>query len=283
MSTDLEELVNALLYEGYALYPYTPGAVKNATPTPFGIVYPPSHAEHAPAGYDHLRLEAALAAETGAELEASVRFLQASGDGHAGTERRVDLPRTPLAELAGDGVSTEFEFEGANTIRGRLRMRANELDSGLTRVRASVHNDSEPTEDVEGRSTALRWSLLSTLPLVTVHGGSFEAAADHGELESVNTWPVLATEDDSVVMGAAIMLPDHPELAPESKGSLFDGTEIEEALLLHVQTLSDPEREAIEEGDPAVRAMIQRAVAATPEDIFRLHGRLTIRDPEEAS
>ena len=38
--TDLEQLVDTLLYEGYALYPYTPGATKNATPTPFGIVYP---------------------------------------------------------------------------------------------------------------------------------------------------------------------------------------------------------------------------------------------------
>jgi len=33
----LDELIDALLYEGYALYPYTPGATKNATPTPFGI------------------------------------------------------------------------------------------------------------------------------------------------------------------------------------------------------------------------------------------------------
>ena len=40
----LEQLVDSLLYEGYALYPYTPGATKNATPTPFGIVYPPAYA-----------------------------------------------------------------------------------------------------------------------------------------------------------------------------------------------------------------------------------------------
>ena len=38
------EIVRSLLYEGYALYPYTPGATKNATPTPFGIVYPPVYA-----------------------------------------------------------------------------------------------------------------------------------------------------------------------------------------------------------------------------------------------
>jgi hypothetical protein len=75
------------------------------------------------------------------------------------------------------------------------------------------------------------------------------------------------------------VLPDHPQLAPESAGSLFDGTEIEEALLLHVQALSDAEREEISQQDPAVRAMIERAAAATPEDLKRLHGRVTMRDP----
>ena len=44
------------------------------------------------------------------------------------------------------------------------------------------------------------------------------------------------------MLGAAIMLPDHPELAPESLGNLFDNTEIEEALLLHVHALSEDER-----------------------------------------
>ena len=57
MKAAVEELVESLLYEGYALYPYTPGATKNATPTPFGIVYPPAYAEGSPATFDHLRLE----------------------------------------------------------------------------------------------------------------------------------------------------------------------------------------------------------------------------------
>ena len=72
------------------------------------------------------------------------------------------------------------------------------------------------------------------------------------------------------MLGAAIVLPDHPQLAPESRGSLFDDTEIEEALLLHVHALSDAEREEIAAGDPAVREMVDRALASTPEDIVRL-------------
>ena len=69
---------------------------------------------------------------------------------------------------------------------------------------------------------------------------------------------------DDAVLGAAIVLPDHPQIAPESRGGLFDSTEIEEALLLHVHALSDAEREEIERQDPAVREMVARAAAATP-------------------
>ena len=72
---------------------------------------------------------------------------------------------------------------------------------------------------------------------------------------------MLASAADDVVVGAAIVLPDHPQIAPESRGGLFDSTEIEEALLLHVQALRDAEREEIEQQDPAVREMIARAAA----------------------
>ena len=50
--TALEQLIESLLFEGYSLYPYTPTATKNATPTPFGIVYPPTYAA---AARQHLR------------------------------------------------------------------------------------------------------------------------------------------------------------------------------------------------------------------------------------
>jgi hypothetical protein len=52
----LDELVTTLLWEGYALYPYTPGATKNATPTPFGIVYPPAYAQGSPTTFDRIRI-----------------------------------------------------------------------------------------------------------------------------------------------------------------------------------------------------------------------------------
>jgi hypothetical protein len=81
------------------------------------------------------------------------------------------------------------------------------------------------------------------------------------------------------VLGAAIILPDHPRIAPESHGNLFDNTEIEEALVLHVHALSDSEREQAASQDPVVREMLERTLAVTPQEIIGLHSGLK-RDTE---
>jgi hypothetical protein len=282
--TDVDELVQTLLYEGYALYPYTPGATKNATPTPFGIVYPPVYAEGSPTTFDHLRLACLVQGDADALLNVEVHFLEPSGARHEAVARRVDLPATRIGDVAKESVTVGFEFDA---VRGRTRMDAQALGSDLWRVTACVHNLSDVPEGLD-RAGALRHGLLSTHVLARVLGNarflSPIAPPEHAApaamtCVSVNTFPVLAVDDDSALLGAAIMLPDHPQLAPESKGDLFDGTEIEEALLLHVLALSDGERAQMAEQDPTVRAMLERAIAATPEDIKNLHGRVTIRDP----
>ena len=86
------------------------------------------------------------------------------------------------------------------------------------------------------------------------------------------------------MLGAAIVLPDHPQIAPESRGGLFDSTEIEEALLLHVQALSDAEREEIARAATRRCARWSRAPRRRrPRTSSRLHGRVTLRDPRRPS
>ena len=253
----MNELVDTLLYEGYALYPYTPGATKNATPTPFGIVYPPAYAAASSATFDHLVLQGQL--EDGGEVSAEVRFLAPAGERHQAVAQAV--------ALAGPGQ----EHFAVGDLRVLVR-----LDVG-ERVTLRVENRTDAPADLD-RAGALRHSLLSTHPILRVRGGRFVSPLETA-CASVNTWPVLATPEDDTLLGAAIVLPDHPQIAPESRGSLFDGTEIEEALLLHVHALSDGERAAIEEQDLAVRDMVARAAATTPADVLALHGRVTLRDP----
>jgi hypothetical protein len=262
----LDRLLDTLLYEGYALYPYTPGATKNATPTPFGIVYPPAYAALQPSTFDHLRLECEAVPGTRAELRAEVRFLAPSGERHKAEPQRLALPPIPF----GEEVGQEFALGGLTL---RLRVRATDG----RRIRFCVHNTTEAPADLE-RAGALRHSLISTHPVLRITDGRFVSALE-SDCSSVNTGPVLASPDDDVMIGAAIVLPDHPQLAPESLGNLFDSTEMEEALLLHVHALSDEERAEIERQDPTVSDMVARAATTTPEQILALHGRLTMRDP----
>src|ERR1700758_4375533 len=97
----LDELVSTLLYEGYALYPYTPGSAKNATPTPFGIVYPPVYASECAGAYDHARLECLAKLPhppPGSTLTGELRYLAPSGDGHRAAEHHVTLGPVAIGE-----------------------------------------------------------------------------------------------------------------------------------------------------------------------------------------
>ena len=255
----MNELVDTLLYEGYALYPYTPGATKNATPTPFGIVYPPAYAETLPSAYDHLELRCVVEGDD-PEIECEVRFLAPSGERHRAEPQRA----------AGPG---DFRF-GELAVHVAITREGDE-------VCLRVENRTEAPAGLD-RGEALRLSLISTHPLLTVKRGRFLSQLD-APCRSVNTWPVLASAADDVMLGAAIILPDHPQIAPESRGNLFDNTEIEEALVLHVQVLSDAERAEIERQDPAVREMIERAGAVTPDELRKLHGRMTLEPPQPSA
>ncbi len=168
-------------------------------------------------------------------------------------------------------MSTQFDG-------GRLTLRSEARGDGSVVVRCCVHNTARGAGGARPRRRAGPLADLDAARRADL-GGQFRSPLD-GAPTSVNTYPVLATEADDAVLGTTNVLPDHPQIAPESRGGLFDSTEIEEALLLHVQVLSDAERAEIERADPAVREMIARAAAATPEDIIALHGRVEIRDPE---
>ena len=271
-------LVEALLWEGYALYPYTPTATKNATPTPFGIVYPPAYAAGLASTYDHLELRCALRCEATATLAAEVWFLAPAGEGHRASEQRLALPPATVVDLR-SRLEREATVAGALTVA--IAMWAEPVADAELEIVLRIENRT-PCADGLSRAAALARSLVSTHPVLRVDGGRFVSPLDR-PCGGANTFPVLAADDDSAVVGTAIVLPDHPQIAPESQGGLFDSTEIEEALLLHVQALSDAEREEISRADPAVRAMVERAAAVTPRELAGLHGRVTLRDPQTTS
>ena len=77
------------------------------------------------------------------------------------------------------------------------------------------------------------------------------------------------------MLASPIILEDHPRIAPESPGDLFDGGEIDQMLVLNILALTDEEKAEMRASDPRAREILERTESLTDEQLMRLHGRLT--------
>ena len=113
-------VADAVLFEGYALYPYRPSALKNRERLAFGTLFPLGSREVAD-GAEPWELACELlveGAESGA-VEARLRFL------HSEDVREVDLGPVAVRALAGTGpLVVPFRFEGEAAVAGELELSA---------------------------------------------------------------------------------------------------------------------------------------------------------------
>ena len=74
------------------------------------------------------------------------------------------------------------------------------------------------------------------------------------------------------MLSSPIILYDYPQIAPESAGDLFDGTEIDEILALRILTLTEDEKREMRDGDERARQILERTEALPEEQFLKLHG-----------
>ncbi|CAN5726565.1 hypothetical protein BH20CHL5_BH20CHL5_12750 [soil metagenome] len=327
-----ERVADAVLFEGYLLYPYRASSSKNQVRWQFGVVAPRGHVEAGGSETWQMQTECLVEPSHDAPtLRVRVRFLHLqartvekaldpAGEGfepadslevkgeqilpwEEAVEERIDLPVMDLCSLVdaarsfplevSGGRDIEFVSDAAEAIIGRIvrtrwpiagvvQMEAEEVD-GFLRVRIRIENLSPLSEaDAPGRDAALRCSLLSAHTLLAIRGGSFvslldtppEAGRAVGLLANRHTFPVLVGEPDQrdVMLSSPIILYDHPQIAPESPGDLFDSTEIDEILTLRILTLTDEEKREARATDERARRILDRSEAIPPEIFERLHG-----------
>jgi hydrogenase maturation protease len=150
-----------------------------------------------------------------------------------------------------------------------------------------IQNDAPlPEASVEDRDQALLRALASTHALLGVNHGEFVSLLDPPERwraaasACVNrgVWPVLVGEEGQrdTMLASPIILYDYPQVAPESPGDFFDGTEIDEMLMLRIMTLSDAEKQAMVAVDPRANELLARTETLAREQMASLHG--TFRD-----
>ncbi len=294
--TTVEQIADAILYEGYILYPYRASALKNGQRWNFGVLYPPAYAA-AQRGSDASTMQCECLAR-GHNLSVTVRFLQllTRDAWQEAITRQVNTHAPGLHSFAFPACE---DRDAAGIVRrqekieGSIEVDVRPLRDGWSRVSVRISNCGAfevPAEDSAAwptRESALRRSLVSTHAILRVPGGEFASLLDppeelrqlSAECSNVGLWPVLAGDaaPPDTMLASPIILYDHPQIAPESAGALFDGTEIDEILSLRILTLTDDEKREMRETDPKTRSLLERTEALDAEQWMALHG--VMRDP----
>src|SRR4029453_4511177 len=133
-----------------------------------------------------------------------------------------------------------------------------------------------------GRAVPLRRSLIAAHSLIGIDRGVFLSLLDPPEwakpaaeaCQNLHTWPVLIGDEGrrDAMLSSPILLYDHPTIAPESPGDLFDATEIDEILTLRTMALTEEEKREARATDERAAAIIDRVDNMPPELLERLHG-----------
>ena len=174
----------------------------------------------------------------------------------------------------------------SHPFKARSLLNATRVADDLFKLHVQVKNLT-PLERPPGqtsRDTALMQSLVSAHTLLGVVNGQFVSLLEPPEnlqdlstsCENVGAWPVLvgAEGERDTMLASPIILYDYPQIAPESPGDLFDGTEIDEILALRIMTMTDDEKREMRNTDDRARKILERTEALPVEHLAKLHGTL---------
>jgi hypothetical protein len=310
--TSVEKIADAVLYEGYILYPYRPSAVKNRQRFNFGVLYPREYCD-LELGSDawEMRTECLVQGSACTTVEPKVRFLQLVGQPilaaagfqpalfacedacsrhtwQEGQERDVSTPPFTLESIRVHPHRHEFVFPGAEaakTLEGELELGALQLEESLFKVTLNIRNVARlEAANTLTRDQVLLRSLVSVHSILHAVGGEFVSSFDPPEhlkpaaagCQNTGAWPVLAGDEGQrdLMLSAPIILYDYPQIAPESPGDLFDSAEIDEILALRILTMTDAEKLEVRNGDDRARRILERTEMLPPEHFQKLHGAL---------
>jgi hypothetical protein len=289
----VEKIAAAILYEGYILYPYRPTAIKNRQRWNFGTLYPRVYAQaQRPEEPYRLVAECLAVADAQASLDVRLRFLQLVRQQQSSSlltdpslawdeamERTSEHSALRLSDLIASPLSITAMTDGDL----QMTISALVLADGACKLRLEVQNTTTLSSGAEAkRDEALPSSFVSAHLLLGIAGGEFVSLLDPAEAyresaascSNQGVFPVLAgAEPDRTVMFCSpIILYDYPKIAPESEGDFFDGTEMDEMLTLRVLTLTDAEKQEVQNGDPRARRILERTEALTSEAMLKAHG-----------
>ncbi len=205
----------------------------------------------------------------------------------------LDHPRVVEITFPAQHITEDMVVREQYPISGTVRLSAERVDDTGCKLCVRIENTTPETGDLAQRHNAvLCQSFVSTHTIMQVQQGAFISLLEPPEAwqaavqgcQNLRTWPVLVGDagETDVLLSSPIILYDYPQIAPESPGALFDGTEIDEILALRILTLTEEEKAQIRQGDKRVRELLARTEALTPAQFMQLHGTIRSLRPVDA-
>lgn len=307
----IRTIADAVLFEGYILYPYRPSAIKNRQRWNFGTLFPQEFTrEQTPEEASSFYAEVLLEGSPATSLDFCGRFLQLAPRVDQSTPgwdqglirywnlqgitvdqllhgMRLKLDSSSL--LVDDDLSAAPGLAQPELIGG-FESRIDVIAEGLYRVSAQFSNCTPVAPDsVADRRACQNSAFHSAHLLAHADNGSFISLLDPPRTLSEaaaacarrGVYPVLVGPEGSRsdVLCAPIILYDYPHIAPESAGDFFDGTEIDEMLSLRVMTLTDEEKKEMRQSDRFARRILERTESLAEEHLLKSHGALRSIQP----
>ncbi|AXC10338.1 hypothetical protein ACPOL_0987 [Acidisarcina polymorpha] len=302
---DAEKIAAAVLYEGYMLYPYRATSTKNVQRWNFGTLYPREYAEsQRPVESYRLRTECLIRSDGNAAVDVRIRFLQlfrqqkkSASQWDEGIERSYELKDLRLNDLVDQPLHHRFHFEApspasmdeacaaslARHISGQVIVKAEAVQARIHKLSLEVANVTHLEDSPErSRDEAMLQAFISAHLLLGVTRGEFISLLDPPEnvQEAVagcrndGVFPVLVGQEGqrSMMLCSPIILYDYPQIAPESEGDFFDGTEMDEMLALRVLTLTEEEKQEMRTVDDRARKILERTETLPEDFLSKVHG-----------
>ncbi len=284
MNSELvERIVQALLYEGYMLYPYRPSAIKNRQRWNFGVLKPQCFSEAQGATEPWMmQTECLVQIAKDARLNISVRFLQLVSE--EAVERHISVTDQSVNELTILPRELPFQIPAEQqAIEGSVEVSSELIASEVLKLRTRVKNLTKvAAAGNRTRDEILPQSLISTHMILSVKDGEFVSLLEPPDglraaaaaCQNIGCWPVLVGEsgERDCMLSSPIILYDHPQVATESVGDFYEATEIDELLTLRVLTLTDDEKREMRSGDLRAKQVLERTEALPWEHLARVHG-----------
>lgn len=201
--------------------------------------------------------------------------------------RRTDFSFPPKQETESlrdsGGRVAGVIVRNQQAIEGSIEVEAGRVTDGLFKITARILNRTPMQKAADAsRDDALLSALVSTHTILSIKEGEFVSLLDPPDefrdavarCNNIGTWPVLVGEEGerSVMLSSPIILYDYPQIAPESSGDLFDGTEIDEILTLRIMTLTDEEKREMRSADERARKILERTETLPAEQLMKMHG-----------